>query len=414
MQQQSTLFCGKKSLHVNNSSLIQQIKQKIKQIGSFNLSSKYYTFLSKKNVNNLKESSFLVSLRSFGKNFILFVTKLNDKNYCIFINKKNESMNIVQFHFNQEIYDGTMFDGELVKNNLNNWIFIINDIAYYKGKNIITERFTKRQSIINNILQNEYKNNNNNFYIIKKDFFGYEKINDLVDKYQECLNYKHSGLYFKNVDNFSDNYLFIFPECRTDSKILNNGITIDNQKVIVDNNSNQNDIDNNMKSSIEQNILSNEEENLFGDTEFISSNNKNNNNTNTTNSNTNNIFIKQKPIQQVNNNEKLKLNKITCNFLINPTNLPDVYELYCYSNNNAIEKYSYAAVPDINTSKLLKELISFNNINDNIHKKINNNNIIYVECNYHKKFKKWVPFKKADNIDSIQTINQTQIILDSL
>ena len=53
----------------------------------------------------------------------------------------------------------------------------------------------------------------------------------LVEKYTNFLNYKSSGLYFKNTNNFSDNYLFIFPECRSDSKILNNGITLDNLKV---------------------------------------------------------------------------------------------------------------------------------------------------------------------------------------
>lgn len=441
-QQQKTplYFCGKKSIQVNNSSLIQQIKEKIKQIGSFHLSSKYYTFLSKKNVNNLKESSFLVSLRSFGKNFILFIATINQKNYCIFINKKNEIMNIVQFQFSEEIYQGTIFDGELVKNSNNKWLFIINDIAYYKGKNIITEKFTKRQDLISHILTKEYNDNSDYFYIIKKDFFGYEKINDLVDRYQKCLNYKHSGLYFKNIDNFSDNYLFIFPECRTDSKILNNGVTIDNQKVIIEEsdgnptcqvgvsiknimntkcsqsntyNQNQQHLINNNEIFIKQeksNLLSKEEEDLFGNNELVGENL-------ILKTNTKSTFVSgpsSQIVSQHSAHDKLKLDKITCNFMVNPTNLPDVYELYCFSNNNHVEKYAYAAVPDLDTNKLLKEMISFENINDDIHKKIQNQNIIYMECNYHKKFKKWVPFKKTDSMDSIHVINQTQIILDSL
>jgi len=442
-QQQKTplYFCGKKSIQINNSSLIQQIKEKIKQIGSFHLSSKYYTFLSKKNVNNLKESSFLVSLRSFGKNFILFIATINQKNYCVFINKKNEVMNIVQFQFTEEIYQGTIFDGELVKNSNNKWLFIINDIAYYKGKNIITEKFTKRQDLISHILHKEYNANSDYFYIIKKEFFGYEKINDLVDRYQKCLNYKHSGLYFKNIDNFSDNYLFIFPECRTDSKILNNGVTIDNQKVIIEENEgnqigtvgvsiqnimntkglqsnvqnqSQQQVMNSNATSIKQeknNLLSQEEEDLFGDNEFVEDTLL------LHTSNTKPTFVSgpsSQIVSQHSTHDKLKLDKITCNFMVNPTNLPDVYELYCFSNNNNVEKYAYAAVPDLDTNKLLKEMISFENINDDIHKKIQNQNIIYMECNYHKKFKKWVPFKKADSMDSIHVINQTQIILDSL
>ena len=62
-QQQKTplYFCGKKSIQINNSSLIQEIKEKIKQLGSFHLSSKYYTFLSKKNVNNQRKFFFSIT-----------------------------------------------------------------------------------------------------------------------------------------------------------------------------------------------------------------------------------------------------------------------------------------------------------------------------------------------------------------
>ena len=83
-------FSNKKSLQVVSASIRNDIKSQIQNIGSFNLSSKYYTFLNKKNVNNLKENNFLVTLSTFGKKFVLFMTKYNSKNYCIFINKKNE------------------------------------------------------------------------------------------------------------------------------------------------------------------------------------------------------------------------------------------------------------------------------------------------------------------------------------
>ena len=94
--------------------------------------------------------------------------------------------------------------------------------------------------------------------------------------------------------------------------------------------------------------------------------------------------------------------------------MPDIYELYAKNNNNNIEKYSYASVPDIDTSNFLKTILSDVDINENIDSKIKNNNAIYVECNYHKSFKKWIPFKKVDSLDNINNINQIQIILDSI
>jgi hypothetical protein len=95
--------------------------------------------------------------------------------------------------------------------------------------------------------------------------------------------------------------------------------------------------------------------------------------------------------------------------------MPDIYELYCKNTNNHIEKYSYASVPDINTSDFLKSIIPNDyDYSSDINSKIASNNAIYVECNYHKIFKKWIPYKKVDNMDNISSINQIQIILDSL
>ena len=124
----ATFFSGKKSLQIISPQIQNEVKSLISNIGSFNLNSKYYTFLNKKNVNTLKENDFLVSLSTFGKKFVLFITKYNTKKYCIFINKKNEIMNVTQLKFDDEIFNGTLFDGELVKNSNDKWIFIINDI----------------------------------------------------------------------------------------------------------------------------------------------------------------------------------------------------------------------------------------------------------------------------------------------
>jgi hypothetical protein len=370
-------FSNKKSLQINSPQIRNDIKSIINNIGSFNLTSKYYTFLNKKNVNNLKENNFLVTLSTFGKKFVLFIIKYNTKKYCIFINKKNDTMTVTQLKFTDDIFLGTLFDGELIKNSEDKWIYLINDIAYYKGENIITKSFSERQTIIENILNNEHEYciNTETLYISKKTYFEYKYIKSLVEKYMNHLNYKSSGLYFKNTNNFSDNYLFIFPECRSDSKILNNGVTVDNIKINIENNKENDDDD----------------DDLFKDVEII------------------------EPKKSCEQNNNLKLEKTTCRFLINATLLPDIYELYCKNSNNNIEKYSYASVPDIDTSNFLKSIFNESyNLNEDINTKIQNNNEIYVECNYHKLFKKWIPFKKVDNMDTINTVNQIQIILDSL
>ena len=176
--------------------------------------------------------------------------------------------------------------------------------------------------------------------------------------------------------------MFSFPECRSDSKILKNGVTIDNQKGII----NEEHKIINTKQNTKQNTNKqlNEDDELFGELENVNSV----------------------------NSEEMK-NKKTCNFMINPTTLPDIYELYCYSSNNNIEQYAYASVPNIDTSNYIKSIVNFDNISENVLTKIKRNNATFVECEYHKVFKKWIPIKKVNEMDNITIINQTQIILDS-
>ena len=400
-----TYFGNKKSLQIVSSQIKDDIKTSINKIGSFNLTSKYYTFLNKKNVNNLKDGNFQVSLSTFGKKFILYMTTYNTKKYCIFINKKNDSMTITQLKFSDDIFTGTLFDGELVKNNNDKWIYLINDIAYYKGDNIVTKQFSERQLIIENILSNDHEySNNETLYISKKNYFDYKYIKDLSEKYMNNLNYKCAGLYFKNINNFSDNYLFIFPECRSDTKILNNGTTMDNDVIEKMNKLKDSNIDNEICDK-------NEADDLFNDVEIIKSDSYNINQPKK-----HKVFIENKKDKDSNNGSGFgnnKLEKTTCRFLINSTLMPDIYELYAKSNNN-IEKYSYASVPDIDTSNFLKNILIDSDINEDIDSKIKNNKAVYVECNYHKLFKKWIPFKKVDSMDNIANINQIQIILDSV
>ena len=361
----STYFSNKKSLQIVSPQIKNDIKTQISNIGSFNLTSKYYTFLNKKNVNNLKESNFLVTLSTFGKKFILFITKYNTKKYCIFINKKNESMIVTQLKFIDDIFSGTLFDGELIKNENDKWIYLINDIAYYKNENIVTKSFLERQSIIEHILKNEHQNNysdsNETFFISKKNYFEYKNIKDLSENYVKYLNYKCSGLYFKNINNFSDNYLFIFPECRSDSKILNNGVCIDKTPVknIIDTKSHEN-LDEGYRSEHHDS-----DDDLFSNVELIDDkevnhmqvNEKNVNEKHVNEKHVNEKHVNEKHVNEKNVNEKNvnhtqvndkhskhieknhKLEKTTCRFLINSTPMPDIYELYAKSNNN-VEKYS--------------------------------------------------------------------------
>jgi hypothetical protein len=94
------------------------------------------------------------------------------------------------------------------------------------------------------------------------------------------------------------------------------------------------------------------------------------------------ISINQNDSNYINPFPKLieKNNSVTHTFLIKKINIPDVYELYCKNDN----KYGIAYIPNIEKSKQLNILFD-------------NNESIYMECKYNKKFNKFEPIQISKN-----------------
>ncbi len=407
------VFLNKKGYEINDTHMRSNIIKNIKNIGKFSITSKYYNFLSKKNLNEIRDGEFRISLSSYGKKYVLFLTSIEGQEYSILINKKNEIMVNCQYAFHESLYQGTLFDGELVKNFDDKWIFIINDVAYYKGKNCIVKSYDERQQLVEDILNNEYlksQEHNNMTYVIKKQFFTNDYLQDLITRYKEGLNYKSSGIYFKNIYNYSDNYLYVFPECRTDHQVLHRNI--DNENSNLNSNVSVNiekptiSIQEEVKVELAQCLEEEEEDNIYGEVEVVQIKKEN----------INKEEVVQKKIQQTSTNiiKKESIQRKNCKFLIRPTNKPDVFELYCRSVDKHIEKYSYAGIPNMVTSKLLKDIFKNYKQIDDITTLIKEKKAKYVECVYYKQFKKWVPIKECEEMDHHTLINEVTIMLDNL
>lgn len=361
-------FGNKKGLRILSSKTINIIKKNINDIGTFHLTGKYYNFLNKRNLNCIKPKKFLFTLNSYGKKHVLFLTKIGNKQYCIFINKKNEIMILSQFRFHQDLFSGTLFDGELVKTNNGNWKYLITDIAYYKGINIITKPFNERRVILENIFEKMFANDDkiSICHVELKEYFEYRHLKSVCDEYIKKQDYKCSGLLFKNLNNFSDNFLYIFLECRSDNKILNN-----NQK----------------------------------------------NKINIQNKGIHNCSKKIKSTENINN-----INRDYVVFEMRSTNFPDIYELFCKGSNGQKEKHSYACVPNMKKSKFLRKIFKKKEVtgdesdysSESDLSDVDEDNIIHMKCNYHKNFKKWIPMKKTlEELDNINIINHFELFYEN-
>merc|ERR1712138_279343 len=116
--------------------------------------------VNEKTLNNISKNNHYISTRTKGNSYYLFLTNMNSINYCFFIDKKiNEGYKLpriitTKFRFSDELFSGTLFDGEMVKKR-KKWEFLLDDILIYNNKKVELD-LTERVNLMNNILINNY------------------------------------------------------------------------------------------------------------------------------------------------------------------------------------------------------------------------------------------------------------------
>ena len=310
-----TSFCNKQLDNVTNNDVKKHILDDLCNRTKITYKHRYaklYNPQFQKNFNN----PHLLCLKTIGSPYLLYCTQINDVNYCFLIDKKIKDgysypkIFLVPYRFNENIFNGTLFETELLKDNDEKWFLLISDIYSYGGSNVFTKQITERMNLTNDIFMNEYINDSfcNVCPIMIKKYFDYSDIDYIVNDFIPNLNYRVRGLYFIPLKSSYAKILYFF-----------------------------------------------DKENEYKKINYRKSNN--------------------------------------ISFRIIKSLKPDIYELYLNNETkDSIIKHSYASIPNIKTSKWLKELTD-------------KKNDVNVECYFNRDFKKWVPTKETNYIDCINEIS---------
>lgn len=211
---------GKRGLKIND----EKIKAKVtKSLESYiNMNDRGYKFLDNSTLNYLKINKHLVALSTFGKKFLLYFTRIDDKKYCIYFNRKTNEVISVRHRVKDDIFKDTLIEGELLKDtDTEHWRFSISDILVYKGTNLNKHILKERLDFLTEMLTEEYIADTN-FDIAEfevKQYFEYKHIQDLYETYMETKPYRCSGFLFKNIMINEKYLLYIFQENRTKKTI---------------------------------------------------------------------------------------------------------------------------------------------------------------------------------------------------
>lgn len=202
MQCGTISFAGHQALNIKSSSTKKYFNDKLLNFGVKVIQKHFEKFDVTKSIQKLENNPYLISLKSNGNPYLLFLTKFNSCELALMIDKKIQQgyflprMIVDRMCFHHDLFNDTIIDGEMVKTD-GKWIFLLNDIIAYKGEHLINYNCLKRLQILHDILKNEYGElPYQKFDIQIKRFFQVSDIDDLLNMASE-LNYSTRGVYFK-------------------------------------------------------------------------------------------------------------------------------------------------------------------------------------------------------------------------
>lgn len=352
-------FCNKIVQNLLCEDIKKSILDKLSADYQIQIKQKDYVVLRKNFLNNLKINDHIISTKTFGNPYYLYLTKYNNVNTCFYIDRKvKEGYNlprilISKHRFSDELFCDTLLEVELIRTKKKNWLFLISNLFVYKGE-LIKSNFVNRLNIIYNLLTNEYTPDP---YLdvcpfeVKK-VFTYNQFHELLENFIPNLEYPIKGLIFFPINKKYNDLLYLFPREKT--KI----------------------VDKNTK------IIPKEKFKINTGINFVEDNN-----------------TKKKDnikdiIQQINESITIENNdEIILRFKISSTETPDIFNLYILNDKKYLF-YGLAHIQTLKVSRFIKKI--FKNHDDNTKD-------IIVNCKYCLKFKKWEPIsisenKKADTI----------------
>ena len=179
---------------------------------------RYANIINSKSISYLSKQPHVITLKTGGANYFLFLTKINGVNSCLFIDRKTKKgytlprIITANFRFSDSVFDGTVLDGELVRDKEDNWMFLLSNIITFCGENISGD-LSQRYNKLYELLDKHYKEDPefDICYLRIKKLFTYNDYDKMMLQYIPQCGYEIKGLYFNSLNPKLSNHLFMYP-----------------------------------------------------------------------------------------------------------------------------------------------------------------------------------------------------------
>ena len=413
-----TRFGNQRCFEVMDDAMKGNIRESIEEMGGYSMEGKYSHVLNKTHLQTVREGaeSYRVTTGTFGKKYLIYLRKIEGRNFVFFINRKSGQIIKAKFTFMASLFEGTMIEGELVRYNSscsqrehriagnvvnsdngredgNDWIFLINDLIYYEGKDLMRESWEKRNQALQEMIEKKYRHDaGSQFKLVVKRYMTVDHAKSMVNDLIPRLKYKCNGLIFRHVGEFDRTFAYIIPDGEAKESAGVAGLS----RAAKSAGSGSGRGSSSGNDFLDQLALGCEVVAFEGGEEKESApGKKQEEGSEVRHVGGKKLYTEMDDEEEVEHHQAIPESssdtdsesedeeELIETFVVKKTEYPDVYELYKIKNGGggaALEKHSYAAVSALATSKMMKGVFA-------------EREEARMKCRYNSGFKRWVPIE---------------------
>ena len=199
-------FCNSTAFKIDNKDVKEKVYIECERLFDLKLKRDYFpgpqpVAVEIKDIQKLKEG-YMVCEKTDGERAILLLINIDNKPMCFIINRNNE-LYFMDLAFKKEVFEGSIFDGEIIKTKNGTFNYLIHDCLSYNGISFLKEPHNLRYACIIDLIVKRYINKEKDPFNIKtKLFYVYgPELNKTWEHIQKTTENKIDGLIFTKIDH---------------------------------------------------------------------------------------------------------------------------------------------------------------------------------------------------------------------
>jgi len=155
-------FCDRIAFNIKSSDVKDVILEELHSKFNIKILQKHWFRLDDHNKDHIARAPHLMMLRSNGNPYYMYFTKYEDVNQVMFIDKKVQPgyekprIILIRGQFDDALFSGTLLEGEMVKDEKGQWIFLINDLIGYQNRFLDNEALPVRIGKAYHLFKNDH------------------------------------------------------------------------------------------------------------------------------------------------------------------------------------------------------------------------------------------------------------------